>query len=210
MTVLVPPTKVNNKNKEEDLLKLIQKEGETGLKIVFDRYYTSLCIYAKGITKDHHVAEEIVEDLFVYLWINASTIDIKSSLKSYLYRSVHNNSIKYLKKQKASSKIFDHYQYNDYELLNSSTPDTPYEGIITRELTEKAEKILHSLPQKCKEIYFLNRYANLSYPEIAAKLDINLGTVKTQMSRAFQKFRDELGEYITLTFIALSTILANL
>lgn len=190
-------------NKEEDLLNLIKQGKEAGVKQVFDKYYTGLCVYSKSITKDHHVAEEIVEDLFIYLWVNAATLDIKTSLQSYLYRSVHNNSIKYLNKQKTKSKVFDHYQFNDKEILNTATNETPFIGMITRELGEKAEIILTSLPEKCREIYILNRYHNLSYPEIAQRLNISLGTVKTQMSRAFKKFRDELGEYLTLLFIIL-------
>jgi RNA polymerase sigma-70 factor, ECF subfamily len=192
-------------NQEDDLLKLIRQGDETGVKKLFDMHYANLCVYASSITKNHEVAEEIVEDLFIYLWINAATVNIKVSLKSYLYRSVHNNSIKYLKKQKTKNKVFDHYQFNDNEILNTGTNETPFEGMITKELGEKAEKILESLPEKCREIYFLNRYNNLSYPEIAAKLNISLGTVKTQMSRAFQKFRNGLSEYITLLFIILQS-----
>lgn len=192
-------------NKAEDLLKLIRQGEEAGVKKVFDKYYVCLCTYAKSITKDHHVAEEIVEDLFIYLWMNAATLEIKSSLESYLYRSVHNNSIKYLNKQKTKNKVFDHYQFNDHEILNTATDETPFIGMVTKELAEKAEKIFNSLPEKCKEIYSLNRFHNLSYPEIAQKLNISTGTVKTQMSRAFQKFRDELGEYLMLIIVALLT-----
>jgi RNA polymerase sigma-70 factor (family 1) len=185
-------------DQDQDLLKLFKQGEEIGVKQIFNKYYTNLCTYAKSITKDHHAAEEIVDDLFIYLWINAATLDIKISLKSYLYRSVHNNSLKYLKKQKTQNKVFEHYQFNDKEILNTGINDTPFVGMITKELGEKAEKIFESLPEKCREIYFLNRYHNLSYPEIAERLNIKLGTVKTQMSRAFQKFRDELGEFIVL------------
>ena len=67
-----------------------------------------------------------------------------------------------------------------------------------KEIEDKANAILSDLPEKCREIYILNRYENLSYPEIAEKLNITVGTVKTQMSRAFTKFRLGLKEFLTL------------
>lgn len=188
---------------DESLLKLIKKGDESGVKKLFDKYYICLCAYAKSITRDHHAAEEIVEDLFIYLWINAAKININISLKSYLFKSIHNNSIKYLNKQKTKNKVFEHYQFSDNEILNTRTNDNPYEGMIAKELGEKAEKILDSLPEKCREIYSLNRFNDLSYPEIARRLNISVGTVKTQMSRAFKKFREELGGGFILTFITL-------
>jgi RNA polymerase sigma-70 factor (ECF subfamily) len=190
---------------EEELLQLLKNGDEETIKLIFDKYYEGLCLYAESLIKNHQLAEEIVEDIFIHLWMNAQNSGITKSLKSYLFRSVHNNCLKYLDKLKTERKSIVNISYTlqDYELLQPLTPDLPISNLIAQELEEKASQTLESLPPQCKEIYSLNRFENLSYSEIAKKLNITVGTVKTQMSRAFQKFRDDLGEYIHLIIIAL-------
>lgn len=190
---------------EEELLLLLKNGDEETIKLIFDKYYEGLCLYAEGLIKNHQLAEEIVEDIFIHLWLNAKNSGINKSLRSYLFRSVHNNCLKYLDKLKTERKSIETLSYTlqDQELLHPVTPDLPISNLIARELEEKANKVLESLAPQCKEIYTLNRFENLSYSEIAKKLNITIGTVKTQMSRAFQKFREDLGEYISLIFIVL-------
>jgi len=190
---------------EEELLIQLQNGEEAAIKPIFDKYYEGLCLYAESLTKSHEAAEEIVEDIFIHLWLNAKNQPIHFSLRGYLFKSVHNNCLKYLDKLKTGKKGHEnlHYTLTDNELLLPAVNDHPISNLIAHELEEKANEVLESLPQQCKEIYSLNRFENLSYSEIAKKLNITIGTVKTQMSRAFQKFREGLTEYITLIFIML-------
>jgi RNA polymerase sigma-70 factor, ECF subfamily len=190
---------------EEELLQQLQNGDEDTIKRIFDKYYEGLCLYAESLTKDHHAAAEIVEDIFIHLWANAENPSINKSIKNYLYRSVHNNCLKYIDKLRTERKKFENISYTilDNELLQPITPDQPISKLIVQELEEKANRVLESLPGQCKEIYKLNRFENLSYSEIAEKLKITVGTVKTQMSRAFQKFREGLGEYLSIVFITL-------
>jgi RNA polymerase sigma-70 factor, ECF subfamily len=183
---------------EKELLELLQGGDQDSIKFIFDIYYEGLCLFAESIIKDHQAAEEIVEDLFIYIWLNSSTLNINVSIKSYLYRSIHNNCIKYIDKIKTQKKAIDsfHYSLLDKELLHPVTPDYPISNLIIKELEEKADQVLASLPNQCRDIYILNRFENLSYSEIAKKMDITVSTVKTQMGRAFQKLREALHEFI--------------
>ena len=64
-----------------------ENEHEEKIRALFDEFYERLCLYAEGIVKNHQVAEEIVEDLFVYIWMHAGSIKINYSYKSYLFSS---------------------------------------------------------------------------------------------------------------------------
>jgi RNA polymerase sigma-70 factor (ECF subfamily) len=185
---------------EKELLQLLKEGDENSIKFIFEKYYEGLCLFAESITKNHQIAEEIVEDIFIHLWLNSDSSTITVSVKNYLYRSVHNNCLKYLDKLKTEKKVLDNFHYSilDEELWHPITPDYPISNLIVQELEEKAGQVLESLPSQCREIYTLNRFENLSYSEIAQKLNITVGTVKTQMSRAFQKLRVALKEYIPL------------
>jgi RNA polymerase sigma-70 factor, ECF subfamily len=189
---------------DEELLRLLKDENEDAIRLLFDKYYESLCLYAESIVNEHYAAEEIVEEFFIYLWTHFNKNPINTSLKSYLFRAVHNNSLKYigkLKKEKKFTEALD-YMFYDKEILYPITSENPFSGLMAQELELKAEEIMNLLPPQCQKIYYLNRFENLSYSEIAVRLNITTSTVKTQMSRAFQKFRDELKDYM-LVIIAL-------
>ena len=83
---------------EQEMAYLLKTGNEDAIKLVFDRYYVDLCLYADSILKDRYASEEVVEDLFITLWLKSENLTIHTSLKNYLYRSVHNNCLKYLKK----------------------------------------------------------------------------------------------------------------
>jgi len=188
---------------EKELLQLLKDGNEEAVKLIFERYYESLCLYAESILKNHQIAEEIVEDIFIHIWVHASETPIVDSVRNYLFRSTHNNCLKYLNKLKTERKIFDNkdYTFTDHEILHSLQVNYPIADMIAAELEIKAAEILEALPGQCKEIYALNRFENLSYAEIAAKFNITVGTVKTQMSRAFQKFRQGLKEFLPLLLL---------
>lgn len=185
---------------ENEIIKLLNEGNEEAIKLIFDKYYESLCLFAESIIKDHQKSEEIVEDIFIYLWINIKKNPIHFSVKNYLFTSTRNNCLKFLDKLKSEKKIIDKSQYSleDYEILHQISSNYPASNLILKELENKAEIVFLSLPKQCREIYSLNRFENLAYSEIAKKLNITIGTVKTQMSRAFLKFKKELKDYIPL------------
>lgn len=185
-------------------LQEVKSGNEEAFKTIFDQYYDGMCLYAETIVRDHQAAEEIVEDIFIYLWSNIRQMQILTSVKSYLYRCVHNNCLKYIEKLKTKNKNLDfNYLYDDAEILYPYNEDLPLSDMIIREIEEKAEAVLASLPDQCREIYMLNRFKNLSYSEIASRLNISVSTVKTQMGRAFHKFRESLKDYLPLVIMIL-------
>ena len=183
---------------EQEILRLLKTGREDAIKHIFDNYYLDLCSYADSILKDRYASEEVVEDLFITLWQKSKDLNICTSLKNYLYRSVHNKSINYLKKIATRDKKVQKFSIQDISEFYGDESNSQISNLITKEIEDKANLILSELPEKCREIYELNRYENLSYPEIAERLNITVGTVKTQMSRAFEKFRIGLKGYLTI------------
>lgn len=183
---------------EKELIRLLSDGDEEAIKSIFEKYFEGLCLYAESIIRNHQAAEEIVEDLYIHIWLNSKTSPINSSIKNYLYKSIYNNCLKYLNKIKIENKLLDHtnYIFEDGEILHPVSDSYPLSNLLVDELLEKVRKIQKSLPDQCRLIYSLSRFENLTYSEIAKKLNLNVGTVKTQMSRAFQKFRLGLKEYI--------------
>ncbi len=166
--------------------------------LVFKSYYPALCAFARDYVRSDDIAEEITQELFLYLWENHSKIHIKSSLRSYLFRSIHNRCLNYFRDHypSASKRARLKQLESHIELLNLEIPETIFDKAFSEQAEMELETAIESLPEQCKKIFRMNRDEKLSYPEIAGLLDISLSTVKTQMSRAMQKLAEKMEKYL--------------
>jgi RNA polymerase sigma-70 factor (ECF subfamily) len=182
---------------DQDLIEQLKTGDETAFEIIFTRYFEKLCLFAESIVKNHDIAEDIVEDIFLQLWINCQTNPVLVSLKSYLYQCVYHNAVKSVSRQRKNVFSIQTAAIDDNAFASA---DYPVANLILQELEQKASAIVEALPEQCKRIYLLNRDEDLKYHEIASRLGISVGTVKTQMSRAFARLREDLKEFLYIFF----------
>ncbi len=169
----------------------------TAFEMLYNEHYAPLCHFAQRFVFDLDTAREIVQDVFVRIWEKKTSLPAEISLKNYLYTSVRNKCIDYLKhlnvknefRKKRIKEILD--QGNN----SSNTIDDPLDGLITKELENAIKDAIETLPEKCREIFMLSRFKGLKYREIAKELNISVKTVETQMSRAFESLREKLPDY---------------
>jgi RNA polymerase sigma-70 factor (family 1) len=152
---------------------------------LYDDYYKALVAYSTNFVSAIESAEDIVQDLFIGIWEKNLTFFSYSSLKHYLYNSVRNASINYLKHQNVEAlyiqKLIDTYKGFDDE-------DDVYEEEVYRLLFKAIDK----LPSRCKEVFLLYMDGKKN-EEIADMLNIAVETVKTQKKRAIQSLKKQLG-----------------
>jgi RNA polymerase sigma-70 factor (ECF subfamily) len=172
-------------------LNLIKKGNRAAFEHLYKHYYASLCAYAELITKRSDLAEDIVQELFYTIWSNREKLEIKKSLKSYLFGAVHNNSVKYLNSLKVRDKYFEYakYRINDHHEISDF------------DLREKLTQSIDKLPPQCKKVFVLSRYDKLKHAEIAEQLNISIKTVETQIRRANIFLREKLKEYDPLIIL---------
>ena len=174
------------------------KEGDhTAFESLFKLLYPSLCTYSKKFTLQKEIAEEIVQQVFFKLWENREKIAIHTSLKAYLFKAVHNNSLKYLH----SKKFEEDYKKFNEEMLLYKTDFLP-----DFELSEKINKSIEELAPQCRKIFILSRFDNLRHEEIATKLNISVRTVEVQIRRANISLRKKLQEFIPLLIIFVTVV----
>ncbi len=176
---------------EIHLFERIKKGDEKAYETLFHKYYGHLCLYATKILKDDPAAEEIVQDFFVKIWEKREHLNIETSIKNYLFRSIKNLCINYIQHNKTKNR---YAQKVISETENSYSDDDSFPEI---ELSKKIEESINSLPEKRKEIFRLSRQDGLKYQEIAVKLNISIKTVETQMTLALKTLRDKLKNYST-------------
>ncbi len=163
---------------------------------IFNYYYSSLCAFSMQYLKDRNAAEDLVQDFFVSLWLEASGLQIRSSIKSYLFTGVKNRCLDLKKHQKITEK------YRTYILFSSDSDSNSVDQYFAEsELRNAVQKSLEKFPPRCREIFELSRLGGLSNQEISDKLGISKRTVELQISNSLKILRKELIEYLPLLLI---------
>lgn len=166
---------------------------------LFNLYYKPLCYYARKYRLDRFEAEEVVQRTFLKLWEMRESLSIEKSVSAYLYQSVRNQSINYLKQKSILDKNKDEHasRVRQAELFYAISEEDGTSALLAKELEQQIKQAINDLPPKCHEIFLLSRKENLSLKEIAIQLNISTNTVQKQISIAISKLRETLKYYIT-------------
>jgi len=173
---------------------------------LFKVYYKPLCYYARKYTLDRYESEEVVEQVFLKLWEIRDSLSIERSVAAYLYQSVRNQSINYLKQKSIFSKNREEYvlKVRQALLFSALSEEDGTSALLARELEQQISQAIHDLPEKCREIFLLSRGEDLSMKEIAEKLNISTNTVQKQISIALAKLREVLKYYLAALLAVMS------
>ena len=186
------------KDPDELLIFQIKTGDKNSFEVVFRKYYQDLCRYSFRFVADSHFAEEIVQDFFFKFWLKRESLDVSSSLRSYLFRAVQNHSLNHIEHQKINKKYAD---YIGFQTQGNGSPFTDF--MIEKELEQQIQKAIVALPARRREIFELSRFEGLKYQEIADRLEINIKTVETQMVKALKQLRSDLSEYLPSILVLL-------
>jgi RNA polymerase sigma-70 factor (family 1) len=185
---------------EQEIIGAIREGNERIFEETFRKYYQSLCNYANSILKEMDEAEEVVQNLFLSIWEKRSDLEINISLKSYLYRAVHNHCLNRIKHLKVREE-YQQYAVNFYDASYESVSQT----VMKNELETKIEEAIKKLPEQCRLIFRMSRFEELKYHEIAEQLELSPKTVENQIGKALKILRVELAEYLPLIIICGTT-----
>lgn len=188
----------NDKTLENTIVSYLKAGDERAFRYIYDTYYSGLCRVAKGYLTDAHLSEAIVGDVIYNLWEKHETIEIRSSLKNYLYRSVANKCISFLELE--FMKRETSYTMQDIATMNSlwSLGDDPLGRMMNDETDEKIREAIDKLPPETRQVFCLRRFENKKYEEIAEITGISVNTVKYHLKSAVVKLKEYLKFYLSL------------
>jgi RNA polymerase sigma-70 factor (ECF subfamily) len=131
--------------------------------------------------RDKEQAEEIVQEFFITLWENPPLVT--DSVRSYFYKAIYNRTLNYISKANTRLKNEDLYSQIDQQ-TEEETDDKELQNFIS--------KAVDTLPEKCKEIFIMCKYNDMSYSQVSEMLHISPKTVENQMGIALKKLRELL------------------
>ncbi len=173
--------------KLSDILVQSNPGNKDPLRAVFDQNYSMVCSTIYRLVKNAATSEDLAQNVFMKMWTKREKIVINSSVGAYLRRMAYNEAISHLRKNKSrwEESVEDH----QIEIPTASAD----EQIMGDELQAQINKAIDSLPPRCKAIFLLSRHEELSYKEIAQKLELSIKTVENQMGKALKMLRGAVG-----------------
>ena len=183
---------------EKDFLfvEKLKKGDYNAYTLLMNNYYKNLCGYANLFTKDPSKSEDIVQNVFVKLWVYRKKVDSNIPIKRYIHKSVYNEFIDQYRKNKSVVSLEEKHLRSINTIIDDNSFDI--EKLMTRVNNE-----IEKLPEKCKKVFILNKKEGLTHDEIAEYLQISKKTVEGHITRAFKILNQKLGKKIKSILIIL-------
>ena len=182
---------------KNQLIKAFQRGEEWAFRKVYEQFFSPLCIYAVKYVRDASEAQDIVQDVFVNVWIRRETLDPRQSLYGYLLRSVYNQSVNYVNKNRHAGNYRSYHQeriesigYAYYDPDNNPI----IEKIYSQDLRAGIDAAVAALPEKCREVFTLSYLQGFSHREISERLGIAQSTVENHIYLALKALRSKLSK----------------
>jgi len=189
---------INNKL----LVTALMVGNEKAFSELFNIYCNDVYAYSLSMLKNQALAEEIVQDVFLNIWLHRDRLNADLSFKSYVFTITRNLTFNLISKVANSHKLKEEVFYvsqKSYSPIEDIIDDADYDAI--------KQKAIEQLPPKRRAIFEMSRNEEMSYEEISKELNISVSTVKGQMSKALADIRDFLETHgdVTLLITLLSS-----
>jgi len=173
-----------------DILNRLKADDDSALQELFHLHYQRVCQTIHRFIKDRSLVEDLAQNVFIRFWEKRHKINVTTSVGAYFHRMAINEALGYLRKSKNK----------ETEEITPLTPtgsqDSVEEGYLHGELKTEIVKAIDTLPPRCRAVFQLSRFEELTYKEIAEKMEISVKTVENQMGKALRILRKELKGYL--------------
>lgn len=181
-----------DKQQEYFVLSALKQDSKEAFSLLFQTYYTDLVLFGGNFLKDRTSCEDIVQSIFLKLWNDRKSIQIETSLKSYLLKAVRNSCLDEFR----HLEIVRQYE-SGYENTTLDSYDTE-NYVLYSDLHDHLYRALDQVPELYREAFELNRFEGLKYREIAEKLNVSERTVEVRVSKTLELLRKYLKDFFLL------------
>lgn len=171
---------------DQQLISSLQNGNDQAMDILFRRHYGFICRAVYRVLKDDNLAEDIAQEVFLGLWKKRQNLNITTSVQAYLKRAAINKSLNYIRDQKVK------FDDEDKIPILTNNQSTTQQHLEAADLQKAIDMAIGNLPERCRIVFSLSRFEEMSYQEIADKLEISIKTVENQISKALKYLRQEL------------------
>ena len=170
------------------LIESLKQGDEKAYSHLIEKFHKKLFIYAFSLTNNKPLAKDVLQNVFLNVWIFRDKLDSKLSIKNFLYTATYNEFIRQYWKNQSTKDLENKYA----QALNEVIEETDEKSINT--LISIVTQEIQNLPKKCKKVFLLSKEDGLTNMEISEYLDISIKTVEAHISKAYCIIREKIGE----------------
>lgn len=173
---------------EQRVVASLRSGDAAAFEAVFRAYAERLCDVANSYVRAPDVAEEIVQDFFMWLWVHRHEFSPQHGLRAYLFGAVRNRALNMLRSDASTRRT--------NAGLDAPMSEATDSAVLMTDLEGRVQSIIEGMPPRCREVFTLIRVQSLSYADASAILEIAPKTVEIHMSRALAILRAHLGPWL--------------
>lgn len=178
---------------DPELISLWQQGDEKAFDCLYKRYVVFLVNTAAKKIRSVETAKELVQDVFMNVYLLRDQLQTTASLKSYLFTALRNKIFNYYRNEFRKKKNEQNGYHNLHVVAN--TIHNEYE---VKELQLQLQEVIQELPPQCRKVFLLSREEQLSHKEIAERLNISPNTVDQHLQKALRLLRAAVGTVLLL------------
>ncbi len=186
------------------LLAGVSSGNETAFRSLFDRYRGKIYTYALRLSEDTSLADEVVQDVFLKIWLKRKELPSIDNFNAWLYAIARHRMFDMMKQQAREMKTLETVQLAAPDATNNAEL-----SLLEKEHQLLLKDALSQLSPRQQHIYHLSRHHGMKHEEIAQNLNISRHTVKTHLVHALRVIRQHITPYIN-TVILGSWLLENI
>lgn len=183
---------------EQELFKLVAQGDHPAFRVLVDRYWNNLYAQSMVYLKNSYKAQDIVQEVFLSVWKNKSSLLDVESPANYLFILTRNRIVSELRK-KLTVGLEDHA-----DIINRKTAALPDDILADKQLNELIQQAIRQMPPQRRAVFEMSRKEGLKYEEIAALLGISRETVKGHIIKALAFIRTFIRHHLQLLLIFFS------
>ncbi len=175
---------------DADLVRQFRLDPDRAIERIFHEYYEEVCRHIYRLIPVRETCQDIAQTIFLELWQKRRNLAIRTSIGAYLHKMALSRSLNYIRDNKK------HLHDPEEESVGEATFSTgPLQQLLENELQQVVSDGIDRLPERCRLVFVLSRFENMSYKEISEALNISVKTVENQISKALEILRIAIREY---------------
>lgn len=171
---------------EQITIKALKEGSVDAFDLCFRRFYAPLIAFARSKTNHKDIAEEIVQNVFAELWERRETLPLKTEIKQYLFSVVKNDCYDFVRHQKVEQRYLNYLAKHQEESFEF------FDTLVDEDFQKLINEVYNSLPEQCRNIFYMSRLEEMSYKDISEKLGISVKTVENHVGKALKLVRQYL------------------
>lgn len=168
----------------------IQSGDATAFEVLFRAHHPGMCAFARRMVGSADIAEDLVQEVFLYVWRHRDSVQMRTTARVYLYSALRHGALRYFRHE----RVVQRHMPETLSLFDRS-PRQADANMLSAETLGLIRAAIGRLPERCRLVYTLHREQGLTYAEIAEVMQTSPKTVDVQMGRALKALRRALGAH---------------